>query len=167
MKVFVKYHRDETLDEMLRLEGRGSTDVYQQCAACKCADPLFRCARQTCVGAAMYCEPCIVNLHRALPTHSVEMWTGEFFAPLSLNDLELDARIQLGHPPGSFCPRSRPAHKDFVIIDVLGIRVVKLSFCGCDSRVEHRQQLMRACLWPATSVDPQTCATVNAITHPG
>ncbi|KAJ7019042.1 hypothetical protein C8F04DRAFT_1276744 [Mycena alexandri] len=139
MQVFMRYHRDETLDEMLRLEGRGSPE--------------------TCIGAAMYCEACIVNLHRALPTHSVEMWSGEFFIPLSLNDLGLDARIQLGHPPGTFCPRSRPAHKDFVIIDVLGIRVVKLSFCGCDSRVEHRQQLERACLWPATSVDPQTCAT--------
>ncbi|KAJ7705920.1 hypothetical protein B0H16DRAFT_1345957 [Mycena metata] len=159
----MRYHRDETLDEMLRLEGRGSADVYRACAGCKCADPVYRCARQTCVGAAMYCEPCIVNMHRALPTHSVEMWTGEFFVPLSLNDLGLDARIQLGHPPGVFCPRSRPAHKDFVIIDVLGIRVVKLSFCGCDSRVEHRQQLRRACLWPATSVDPQTCATENVI----
>ncbi|KAJ7042214.1 hypothetical protein C8F04DRAFT_946055 [Mycena alexandri] len=163
MKVFVQKHREETLDEILRLEGRGSADVYSQCAECKSADPLYRCARQTCIGAAMYCERCIVKLHRALPTHLVEMWTGQFFVPLSLNDLGLEARIQLGHPPGVFCPRSRPAHKDFVIIDVLGIRVVKLSFCGCDSRVEHRQQLERACLWPATSVDPQTCATFNAI----
>ncbi|KAJ7022283.1 hypothetical protein C8F04DRAFT_1194592, partial [Mycena alexandri] len=140
MKVFMRYHRDETLDEMI---GRHLPRI--------------------CIGAAMYCERCIIHLHRALPTHGIEMWTGEFFVPLSLNDLGLDARIQLGHPPGVFCPRSRPAHKDFVIIDVLGIRVVQLSFCGCDSRVEHRQQLERACLWPATSVDPQTCATFNAI----
>ncbi|KAJ7775003.1 hypothetical protein B0H16DRAFT_1713447 [Mycena metata] len=163
MKVFVRNHRNETLEEMLRLEGRGSPDVYRECAECKSADPLYRCARQTCISAAMYCEACIVKLHCALPTHLVEMWTGQFFVPLSLNDLGLEARIQLGHPPGVFCPRSRPTHKDFVIIDVLGIRVVKLSFCGCDSRVEHWQQLRRACLWPATSVDPQTCAITNAI----
>ncbi|KAJ7834177.1 hypothetical protein B0H13DRAFT_2370006 [Mycena leptocephala] len=163
MKVFVQRHRDETLDEMIRGEGRGSPDCYEQCGECKRPDPLFRCARQACVGSGMYCEACIVNLHRQLPTHMIERWNGEFFTPLMQSDLDVEARIQLGHVPGTFCPRARPAHKDFVIIDVLGIRVVKLNFCGCDSTIEHRQQLMRACLWPATSIDPQTCATFNAI----
>ncbi|KAJ7821736.1 hypothetical protein B0H13DRAFT_2377113 [Mycena leptocephala] len=163
MKVFVQRYRDETLDEMIRGEGRGSPDCYEQCGECKRPDPLFRCARQACVGSGMYCEVCIVNLHRQLPTHMIERWNGEFFTPLMQSDLDVEARIQLGHVPGTFCPRARPAHKDFVIIDVLGIRVVKLNFCGCDSTIEHRQQLMRACLWPATSIDPQTCATFNAI----
>ncbi|KAF8145909.1 hypothetical protein K438DRAFT_1629288, partial [Mycena galopus ATCC 62051] len=124
---------------------------------------LFRCARQTCIGPAMYCEQCIVDMHSQLPTHTVEKWTGEFFTPLALSDLDVEARLQLGHPPGSYCPRSSRAHKDFVIIDILGIRVIKLRFCECDTTVTHRQQLMRACLWPATSIDPQTCATFNVI----
>ncbi|KAJ7430009.1 hypothetical protein B0H11DRAFT_1765883 [Mycena galericulata] len=163
MKVFVTNYRDETLDEMLRGEGRGSANFYQKCGECKASDPRFRCARQTCMGPAMYCEPCIVELHRQLPTHMIEEWTGEFFVPKTLDELEVEARIQLGHAPGTYCPKAEKAHKDFVIIDTLGIRTVKLNFCGCDSTVEHRQQLLRACLWPATSLDPQTCATFNAI----
>ncbi|KAJ7127333.1 hypothetical protein C8R43DRAFT_1134828 [Mycena crocata] len=161
-KVFVKL-RDETLDEMLRAEGRGAREFYESCGRCKAANPFFRCARQTCMGPAMYCEVCIAAMHAQLPTHMIERWNGVFFEPLTLNDLTIEARIQLGHAPGSFCPRASPAHRDFVIIDILGIHVVKLSFCGCDSTVEHRQQLMRACLWPATSLNPQTAATFNVI----
>ncbi|KAJ7092018.1 hypothetical protein B0H15DRAFT_922120 [Mycena belliarum] len=163
MKYFVKNCRDEALDEMLRNEGRGLPHLYGTCGECKAADPLFRCARQTCIGPAMYCEPCIVKLHRQLPTHTVEKWTAGFFKPMPLGELDVEARIQLGHIPGTYCPSAQPAHKDFVVMDTLGIRVVKLSFCGCDTRVTHRQQLMRACLWPATSKDPQTCATFNVI----
>ncbi|KAJ7063016.1 hypothetical protein B0H15DRAFT_794725 [Mycena belliarum] len=161
--VWVRDFRDETLDEMLRGEGRGSPDLCAKCAGCQKLDPLFRCARQTCLGPGMYCEDCIVGMHRQLPTHMVEMWTGEFFIPMPLNELTVEARVQLGHLPGTYCPRATPAHKDFVILDTLGIRTVKLNFCGCDSTITHRQQLMRACLWPATSLDPQTCATFNAI----
>ncbi|KAJ7016376.1 hypothetical protein C8F04DRAFT_981782 [Mycena alexandri] len=163
MQVFIRDYRDETLDEMLRGEGRGSAEFYKVCAKCKKADPLFRCARQSCIGPGMYCETCIVEQHRQLPTHMIEKWNGEFFRPLAQNELEVDARLQLGHVPGSYCPKVTAAHKDFVIIDTHGIRTVKLNFCGCDSTITHRQQLMRAFLWPATSLDPQTCATFNAI----
>jgi hypothetical protein len=71
--------------------------------------------------------------------------------------------VQLGHVPGTYCPKATKAHKDFIVIDILGIHIVKLNFCGCNSMVTHWQQLMRACLWPVTSTDPQTCATFNAI----
>ncbi|KAJ7017144.1 hypothetical protein C8F04DRAFT_979867 [Mycena alexandri] len=161
MRTFVDHHREETLDEWLRTEGRGSAKFYEACARCKEAAPQFRCSRQTCLGPALYCGSCIVAVHAQLPTHMIEKWTGEFFKAMTLN--ELGARIQLGHVPGSFCPKATKAHKDFVIIDTLGIRTVQLNFCGCDSTVTHRQQLMRACLWPATSIDPQTCATFNAV----
>ncbi|KAJ7030293.1 hypothetical protein C8F04DRAFT_961776 [Mycena alexandri] len=163
MQVFTKRFRDETLDEMLRGEGRGSERFYRQCARCKCTAPLFRCARQTCFGPAMYCEPCVVKQHEQLPTHMVEKWNGERFEPLTLDQLDVEARVQLGHVPGSYCPKASKAHKDFIIIDTLGVRTVKLYFCGCDLTLTHRQQLMRACLWPATSLDPQTCATFNVI----
>ncbi|KAJ7027466.1 hypothetical protein C8F04DRAFT_965213 [Mycena alexandri] len=161
MKVFVENHREETLDEWLRSEGRGSAKFYQECALCKAADPQFRCSRQTCFGPAMYCDVCIVKVHQQSPMHMIEKWSEGFFKTMTLDELGL--RIQLGHVPGSYCPKATSAHKDFVIMDTLGIRTVKLNFCGCDSTVTHRQQLMRACLWPATSLDPQTCATFNAI----
>ncbi|KAJ7602815.1 hypothetical protein DFH06DRAFT_1023451 [Mycena polygramma] len=161
MKTWVLNHRDETLDEMERGEGRGSARFYQACARCKEPDPRFRCARQTRWGPSLYCEECVVEVHRQLPTHLE--WNGDFFDTRSLAELTVEARVQLGHEAGTFCPKATKAHKDFVVIDTLGVRVVKLNFCGCDSTVTHRQQLMRACLWPATSVDPQTCATFNAV----
>ncbi|KAJ7736634.1 hypothetical protein B0H16DRAFT_1206127, partial [Mycena metata] len=146
MQVFIRDFRDETLDEMLRSEGRGAERFHQECPGCKSSAPLFRCQRQTCIGPAMWCEQCIVQQHEQLPTHMVEV-RGR---PLALNELDEEARLQLGHAPGSYCPKATKAHKDFVIIDTLGVRTVKLNFCGCDSTVTYRQQLMRACLWPAT-----------------
>ncbi|KAJ7082100.1 hypothetical protein B0H15DRAFT_785941 [Mycena belliarum] len=122
MRIWVTNYRDETLDEMLRLEGRGNAAFHAKCAFCKRPDPLFRCARQTCLGPGMYCEVCIVDIHRQLPTHMVEMWSGEFFIPMPLNELAVEARVQLGHVPGTYCPKATSAHKDFVIMDTLGIR---------------------------------------------
>jgi hypothetical protein len=55
------------------------------------------------------------------------------------------------------------AIKTFVVIDVTGVQYVDVNFCNCDSRVERRQQLMRACWWPATARDPQTCATFAVV----
>ncbi|KAJ7614714.1 hypothetical protein DFH06DRAFT_1013840 [Mycena polygramma] len=163
MKTWVRDHREETLDEWLRSEGRGSPEFYAACARCKEAEPAFRCSRQTCFGPALFCEKCIVEVHSQLPTHGVEEWNGSFFEQRTLGELKFEARVQLGHVQGTYCPKATKAHKDFVIVDTLGIRTVKLNFCGCDLNVTHRQQLMRACLWPATSLDPQTCATFNAI----
>ncbi|KAJ7023233.1 hypothetical protein C8F04DRAFT_1193689 [Mycena alexandri] len=111
----------------------------------------------------MYCEPCVALQHCHLPTHMIEKWNGQFFDVLPLNELEVEARVQLGHVPGPFYTKATPAHRDFTVIDTLGVRIVKVNFCGCESTVTHRQQLMRACLWPATSLDPQTCATFNVI----
>ncbi|KAJ7433022.1 hypothetical protein B0H11DRAFT_1759384 [Mycena galericulata] len=155
--------RDETLDEMLRGEGRGDSNCYESCVGCRAPNPLFRCARQTCFGMGLYCEPCIAEMHRRLPTHMLEKWSGQFFVPMTTAELDVETRIQLGHPTGEYCPAAKPAHKDFVIMDTAGVRVVKLNFCGCDPDLHPRQQLMRACLWPATSLNPQTCATFNLI----
>ncbi|KAJ7702614.1 hypothetical protein B0H14DRAFT_2648051, partial [Mycena olivaceomarginata] len=43
------------------------------------------------------------------------------------------------------------------------IHAHRLQFCACDDRITHRQQLMRACWWPATVRDPSTCATFAVI----
>ncbi|KAJ7827779.1 hypothetical protein B0H14DRAFT_2595094 [Mycena olivaceomarginata] len=51
----------------------------------------------------------------------------------------------------------------FTVIDVNGIHNVAVQFCGCNSRIAHRQQLMRVCWWPATARDPSTCATFGVL----
>ncbi|KAJ7435889.1 hypothetical protein B0H11DRAFT_1755463 [Mycena galericulata] len=157
-------HMDEYLDETLRLEGRGFPVIYSHCAGCGDADPIFRCAQQTCYGAGLFCAKCIVAQHSVLPTHwiqasSLSQW--DFFKRRSLESLGLV--IQLGHPPGYGCPNATDAHINFVLIDVTGIHSIRLRFCGCDSTVLHRQQLMRASWWPATARDPRTCATIAVV----
>ncbi|KAJ7884926.1 hypothetical protein B0H13DRAFT_2343427 [Mycena leptocephala] len=93
MRVFVHEHREETLDEMLRAEGRGSSRFHEKCPA-------------------MYCEQCIADLHCQLPMHMLEIkeWTGTFFKPTTMDELGIDARLQLGHAPGTYCPKATKAH---------------------------------------------------------
>ncbi|KAJ6506688.1 hypothetical protein C8R45DRAFT_816824 [Mycena sanguinolenta] len=153
--------RDEYLQEMLRLEGRGEKIFHEKCALCDEDTPLFRCSNQGCHGLQMFCAACTVTKHSSLPTHWVEKWNGEYFERHSLYDLGLV--VQLGHPAGYSCPTARAAHKDFVVIDVTGIHTVRVQFCECDARVKHRQQLMRVRWWPATVRDPQTCATFGVV----
>ncbi|KAJ7898799.1 hypothetical protein B0H13DRAFT_1884163 [Mycena leptocephala] len=152
-----KKHRDEYLDEMLRLEGRGPPDAHGTCLSCGMGEPTFCCAQQLCHGEGMFCAACIVQQHACLPMHWIEEWNGEYFDRTSLYVLGLV--VQLGHPPGFSCATSTPGHKDFVMIDLSGVHTVRVHFCECDSRILHRQQLMRVRWWPATAKNPKTCVT--------
>jgi hypothetical protein len=71
-KTFVR-NRDDYLDKMLRLEGRGDPDNYSACHGCSALDPIYRCAHQTCYGAGLFCSMCIVKQHTLLPTHWIEV----------------------------------------------------------------------------------------------
>ncbi|KAJ7874250.1 hypothetical protein B0H13DRAFT_1894635, partial [Mycena leptocephala] len=154
-------YRDEYLDEMLRMEGRGGQVYDSNCASCGEQAPTYRCANQHCHEAEMFCAACIVKNHAVLPTHWVEEWNGEYFERRALCDLGLV--IQLSHPHGYACVTSTPAHKEFVLMDITGIHTVCVNFCECDARVSHRQQLMRVHWWPATVKNPKTCATFALI----
>ena len=88
------------------------------------------------------------------------MWNGLFFQRSSLQALGLC--VQLGHPPGRFCPTKEPSHQNFVVIDTNGIHLVMVDFCRCVN-IEHRNQLLRIGWWPATPLKPQTCATMAVL----
>ncbi|KAJ7062409.1 hypothetical protein B0H15DRAFT_926073 [Mycena belliarum] len=150
--------RDEFLDEMLRLEGRGDPIAYTACGGCGKADPRFRarCAPYSLDPGMFFI---IIQLHWVLPT--TKEWNGEFFTRRSLKDLGVV--IQLGHPPGYNCPTASNGHKNFCVIDTTGIHTVNVRFCECDSRIKHRQQLMRVEWWPASVKKPQTCATFAVV----
>jgi hypothetical protein len=92
----------------------------------------------------------------------LQMWNGLFFQRSSLRDLGL--RVTLGHAPGRFCPTKEEGHKNFVVIDRNGIHNVNVDFCRC-SDVPHRNQLLRIGWWPATPLEPQTCATMSVLRH--
>jgi hypothetical protein len=89
-----------------------------------------------------------------------QIWNGSFFTKSSLKDLGL--RVQLNHLPGDVCATSYPAASEFVVYDLLGIHTVNVDYCRCEE-IEHREQLMRACWWPATPTNPKTCATFDTL----
>jgi hypothetical protein len=66
-------HRDEYLDEMLRLEGRGDREIYSTCGGCGEANPAYRCENQACYGTEMFCRHCVVLRHQVLPTHWIQV----------------------------------------------------------------------------------------------
>ncbi|KAJ7170324.1 hypothetical protein C8R43DRAFT_944839 [Mycena crocata] len=121
-------------------------------------------AHVLCYGTHMFCRACMVEKHAVLPTHwaqSGQEWNGTHFKRVGLAKLGLV--MQLDHTPGVSCPAMKKGKTKFTLIDVTGIHNVNVQFCECDSRITHRQQLMRACWWPATVIDPATCATISVI----
>ncbi|KAJ7118517.1 hypothetical protein C8R43DRAFT_1137263 [Mycena crocata] len=159
-KTWVDKH-DEYLDETLHQEGRGSRDVYSSCGGCGSTNPVYRCENQVCYGPELFCQACIVKRHEVLPTHWIQEWNGTHFTRVGLYKLGLV--IQLGHTPGSACGAMRRARTKFTLIDISGIHNINVQFCECDSEISHRQQLMRVHWWPATVVDPATCATTSVL----
>ncbi|KAF8223548.1 hypothetical protein L208DRAFT_1316370, partial [Tricholoma matsutake] len=66
---------------------------------------------------------------------------------------------QLGHPHGQTCPFAQPGHKDFLVIHTNGIHPININFCGCNTAYSSFQQLIDVAWFPATPLEPQTCAT--------
>lgn len=106
--------------------------------------------------------------HRFLPLLVINMflqiWRDGSYQRITLQELGLI--VQLGHRPGEVCCAPVWAPRGFVIIHINGFHPVNLCFCGCDnvstagSRVE---QLLRSEFFPATLVDPTTCATFRVL----
>ncbi|KAJ7437879.1 hypothetical protein FB451DRAFT_1416562 [Mycena latifolia] len=85
-------HLEHFLAEFLCLEGWG--DHGSICAVCleKAGD--HRCAE--CLGGGeMLCSGCILEMHRRLPFHQIQHWTGSIFVRKTLKEMGL--HIQLGH----------------------------------------------------------------------
>ena len=91
---------------------------------------------------------------------NAQRWNGEYFEKIGLKELGLV--LQLGHPRSDTCSNPVPARQRMVVIHTNGIHPASIQFCGCDRQVyagNHRQQLLRARLYPATDQEPMTCAT--------
>ncbi|KAI0038301.1 hypothetical protein FA95DRAFT_1505875 [Auriscalpium vulgare] len=150
-------HRDEYLDGLLLLEGRGQYAQDSTCRSCRERPATIRC--RDCAGFELFCAECTVAFHVRCPFHWTERWNGTFFERSPLSSLGL--RLQLCHTPGMKCGSLSPARDDFVVLHTNGVHKVKVDYCGCglSTGLERRQQFMRSGLWPATVVDPQTAAT--------
>ncbi|KAK7032023.1 CxC2 domain-containing protein [Favolaschia claudopus] len=167
---------DLFLDELLRHEALPTTS---KCACCaKPWGPAARKFRCKACGMFVQCADCVLERHQLSPLHSLEVrvdnstihgpdacrqeWSGKFWTATSLCGLGFV--YQLGH--GGFpCPRPAPAVRDMVVMDFPAIHSVKLRYCGCDlsDHANNLQQLLRNGWYPATTVDPGTCATLHTL----
>ncbi|KAJ7030308.1 hypothetical protein C8F04DRAFT_1264074 [Mycena alexandri] len=136
---------DEYLAEFLRLEGKGNV-AREWCPACpknRVANPAYRCTH---------------------PLDRIEVWNGEFFERVTLKSLGL--RIQMGHTGFETCDSPQPGHTDFTVIHTNGIHPVAVDFCGCERAHvagTTREQTLRRSWFPATDLEPQTCATFRCV----
>jgi hypothetical protein len=76
---------------------------------------------------------------------------------------EMGLVVQLNHTPGSQCTFREHRVQKFAVLHVNGVHEVCVDFCSCGTKVEHRDQLLRACWWPATPLNPQTAATFEVL----
>jgi hypothetical protein len=91
-------------------------------------------------------------------------WNGECFERITLKEMGL--RIQLGHTGFETCDNPVAAHQDFTVIHWNGIHPAAVDYCGCASAHqagERREQVLRRSWFPATTLEPQTCATFRLL----
>lgn len=70
IKAWIPY-QDQYLDVMVWHKGRRGWG--NNCMRCNALDACFRCTEQECFLAGMFCHGCIVNGHRTLPLHWIEV----------------------------------------------------------------------------------------------
>ncbi|KAF7321649.1 CxC2 domain-containing protein [Mycena kentingensis (nom. inval.)] len=157
MRRWQESFRDDYLEALLWLDGRGADVESTSCSRCRLHRPQYRCTE--CHSSGFLCKQCVLDTHAIFPFHWVEEWTGSFFAKISLGSLGL--RVQLGHPVGESCSVPLAGPDDFHILHLNGIHPVAVDFCGCRAGgpVSFPLQLLHARLYPATTARPQTCAT--------
>jgi hypothetical protein len=64
-------YRDEYLNELLCVEGRGSSADLETCPQCRQGGSIFRCI--DCWNSTLLCASCMVTKHGDLPLHRVEV----------------------------------------------------------------------------------------------
>ncbi|KAJ7160865.1 hypothetical protein C8R46DRAFT_904981 [Mycena filopes] len=157
------------LDALLRREGLGRATVAPACSCCKAAyGPgvrLFRCAQ---CGDFLQCFGCVGSRHTLTPLHCLKEWNGEHWveAALSGGEGSLGLVYQLGH--GGFpCFSPAAVERTMVVMDVTGIHSITFRFCACERshviQMGTVGQLIENGWYPATTVDPETCATIEAL----
>ncbi|KAJ7077348.1 hypothetical protein C8R44DRAFT_655086 [Mycena epipterygia] len=161
------------VDEALRDEGRGDYRDQIRCSEChRPGTQQHRC--DDCLTRALFCTECTVRLHRDNPFHIIRTWTGSTSVRTSLHALGL--RVQLGHKRGAVCPgtaakaagrsleeEAKAKAETFCIVDNNSIHEVGIDFCTCGQETSRTRQLLRARLFPATTVRPRSAATFRVL----
>ncbi|KAJ7059923.1 hypothetical protein C8F01DRAFT_1254013 [Mycena amicta] len=162
------------IDEMIRRDGLGDYTNRAQCIFCdtvfeKSCSRMFRC--EDC-GEFLQCESCVRERHVLTPLHVLKEWTGDFWTEAWLHRSTsstgdgLGMVYQLGHH-GRPCPLPEALKRRMVVLDIRGVFILTVQFCGCTKAFhqEHSNltQLLGNGWYPATTVSPATCATYRAL----
>ncbi|KAJ7470067.1 hypothetical protein B0H11DRAFT_1730986 [Mycena galericulata] len=160
------------LDWFLRRDGLGDYLHNPTCGLCGVVysgtKRFFRCAP---CGEFLQCEDCLKTRHQLNPLHCIKEWTGDHWTEATLSGTLPDraGRVgvglvyQLGHH-GKPC-KFPGAQRSMVVMDVRGIFSLQIRYCGCE-KSEHTNnlgQLLGNAWYPATTVDPETCATFEVL----
>ncbi|KAF8997031.1 hypothetical protein BDZ89DRAFT_970727, partial [Hymenopellis radicata] len=165
--------RDLFVQEILRRESVGQSPA---CASCRAAlqttwspdaedsarpttDSLIRC--ETC-GDFSECVACSLLRHARMPLHVVKRFSRKgFWEKTTL--MEMGTTVHIGHQ-GGLCPYPGPP-KSITVMHTTGIHRLRASFCNCDvsDTASPWQLAMRDGWFPATTIQPQTFATVEVL----
>ena len=181
--------RDSYISEILDLE---KSPANQLCLRCQSQQGYFRC--KECFSQALLCRSCCFSIHRNMPLHHIEKWTGQFFDATSLN--QEGFTLFLGHG-GEPCPanhtgrdrqENQPGSSDedggegendgiplagwekqdrrcLVIIDTSGVHQLHISWCQCENAAEPHIQLLRSRFFPASIKRPSTAFTFSLLDY--
>ncbi|KLO04959.1 hypothetical protein SCHPADRAFT_789776, partial [Schizopora paradoxa] len=108
------------------------------------------------------CAICCVGSHTCTPLHALERWNGHFWERSSL--CEIGGSLFLGHN-GIPCETPSMQSRTMNILHTNGFHECNVVACGCvdgDERNLYRQ-LLRAGLFPATSISPRTAVSFSCL----
>ncbi|KAJ7448387.1 hypothetical protein FB451DRAFT_1533078 [Mycena latifolia] len=169
LNIWAEYDLEDFLDEIVRDEGHGDYSRTMWCTQCRTRlVQRYRC--DECFTRAPFCKECIVELHHDNPLHIIRNWANEAWVITTLKSLGL--RVQLVHTRGEICPgviartpeEAAAADSDsFCIVDNNAIHEVAVDFCTCGTAPARTVQLLRARLYPATSLRPRSAATFRVL----
>lgn len=89
-----------------------------------------------------------------------QKWCGTHFQDSQL--YSLGHRVHLGHD-GERCPSPRFIMEGFTVVDLGGIHVVAVVFCGCVGAPKNDIQLLRVRWFPGTIKDPRSAYTFDTL----
>ncbi|KAJ7602837.1 hypothetical protein DFH06DRAFT_986580 [Mycena polygramma] len=138
--------------------GLAAAGASVQCACGQTA--LFRCPE--CGTGSMVCAQCLVRMHPGQTLHHIEKWDGGAFVRTKLFDLKHE--IHLGHE-GKRCEHAslNASGRTTIIVDTNGIHKTRIFYCRCENYPDDHIQLVRARLFPATIILPQTAFTFDVL----
>lgn len=138
------------------LEGATADSMERTCDTCSTGGDMYHCS--DCLHNQILCGPCLNTLHRSLPTHRFNYWTGTFFKRVP--SAHSGYRFDLGH---GGAPCNNGQDRMFTLGDLTGIHNINVRFCRHPGRGDQACQLIRARVFPCSDIRPSSGFTFNVL----